>query len=437
MPAETFAKIANHFSAAMPTPPIIAATDIGTAKVTVFIAEAGTGPGGAPRIIAAGETLTGPDCMKKGFILNAEETCKRVHAAFDAAEKMAGGGLRLKTSFLTLSGSHLVGRLCPGVATVTGSGGTVCARDTARARSEAKKVDAFPKERWPHHVPVAYLFQPYRINNTFFNNPVGQPGRHLHSDCWVVAADRRRMKLMRDIVEQYIQNPEVVVASVASGTLLAGEDKRRNGALVVDIGAGTTDFVLYQRGCVVMTGVLPVGGDHITADLADGLKLRISQSGADGPDRLRAEELKLAYDPGAAAAPDASPYVWRFGNGRVGDRRIPLSSVGQVIRARTDEIFRFVMARVTKFVKAPSDIAAGIIVTGGTAKLGGILDIATQATGLGARAAEFPEWVPAEYARPEHSAALGVLLHAQQRLARRRTAPKRGVLQTLKRWLRF
>jgi cell division protein FtsA len=172
---------------------------------------------------------------------------------------------------------------------------------------------------------------------------------------------------------------------------------------VVDIGGGTTDFVLYRKGYIVLTGVVPVGGDHITNDLSIGLRVG----------RKSAEEFKLKHGRAYYQAEDREQTVWLFGDLTIGDREYPLAAITQIIEARVSEIFDIIKERlVDADLYVPEDIASGVVLTGGTSRLAGIDEAARRSLGLAARQSEGPQDVAPELRVPEYSTALGLLHYA-------------------------
>ena len=125
---------------------------------------------------------------------------------------------------------------------------------------------------------------------------------------------------------------DMIVSSIASGNVLLQESEKKAGALVIDIGGGTSDFALYRDGFVVFTGVIPVGGDHISNDLSIGLRTNVST--ADG--------LKLREGLALKAKANTKETVWLVGNQSIGDREIPLMAIHRIVESRVKEIFELI-----------------------------------------------------------------------------------------------
>jgi cell division protein FtsA len=203
-------------------------------------------------------------------------------------------------------------------------------------------------------------------------------------------------------------------------------EERQNGVLVLDLGCGTTDFVLYHDGVAYQTGVVPVGGDHFTNDLSLGLRLT----------RPQAEKLKLRYGSAMLRSRDKHEKVWLNGDYSVGDRQFSRQAIEQITAARARELFEVVRAKLdAAFV--PEQTPVGVILTGGAAKMPGMDEAAGKVFGVPGRLGEPASWVADELRDPGFSTPLGLLYFGLNSQADRRPAARRsnGILQSLKRIL--
>jgi cell division protein FtsA len=187
---------------------------------------------------------------------------------------------------------------------------------------------------------------------------------------------------------------------------------------VIDLGAGTSDFVLYRHGGPHTTGVLAVGGDHLSNDLSVALRLTVSQ----------AEKLKLRYGRALVQARDRQEQVWLDGTKAFGDRPFLRHSIEQITAARTRELLEVVRKKLGQAF-APETCAAGVVLTGGSAKLPGIAECAAQVFGISARLGEVDRGIVANLREPVYHTALGVLyegVHGE--VDRGSSAPRRSGL---------
>ena len=170
------------------------------------------------------------------------------------------------------------------------------------------------------------------------------------------------------------------------------------GSLVVDLGAGVTDLSLYRHGYVAYTGVIPVGGDHLTGDLSMGLRVL----------EPYAEKLKIEHGKASPDPSDADEDVWIIGNKTIGDRSIPRKAISDVIHVRIVELFEIISKELGNLLD-PTELSGGVLLTGGGSKLPGIESVATKVLGLPVRKATFTPGIDSELATPENATVLGLL----------------------------
>jgi cell division protein FtsA len=374
---------------------IVVATDIGTRKVVVLVAQCF--PGKPPQIIGKGEQSIPVKAMLRGKVEDARIVNEVLHAALDTAEREAEkrvNGIKLLSTYLSLTGGGLVGRRCSGNATVQAANGLVNAHVIRLAEDEARNIN-FGGD----FSPVVRIRQPFFLDGRMCSSPTGQMGKNLRASFWTIGAPTKQIGALGQIVSGANLNiSEFIVSSAASGSVLAGGDERENGILVVDIGAGTTDYVLYRKGSVLATGVLPVGGDHITNDLFIGLRVQSWEI---------AEKIKRNHDPSVLREDEAAT-VATHGDNAIGDKQIRVLYIERIIRARLSETFDIIKKRLSPNVTREK-LLSGVILTGGSSQLKGIDRIAAQVFGLPIRPGELAAWVPGELAFPAYSTVLGVL----------------------------
>jgi len=185
---------------------------------------------------------------------------------------------------------------------------------------------------------------------------------------------------------------------LASGAMVTAPDERQHGVLVLDIGAGTTDYVLYRDGMPQVAGVVPVGGSHLTNDLALGLRLTEGQ----------ADKLKLRCGRATILTKSRDEKVWLNGDFAIGDRQFPKITIEQITSARVWELLEVVKKKLGPAFE-PDRTGAGVVLTGGTAKLPGIAEAAGKVFGLTAHVSEAPAWVSENLRDPSFSTVLGLL----------------------------
>lgn len=366
----------------------IGAVEIGTSKVSVLIGELTQGR--TLHIIGVGE------CQSRGIIKGAVAdfvaASEATHAALMAAEQSAG--TRLDEVYLAQTGAHLEGFYNEAAVNVSSADNMVSSPDIDTVCRLAKSKN-LPDGRTVVH----NLRRPFRLDGRNIPDPEHLVGQRLEVGYWTVHGIESKIADNLHVIRGFnVRVAELILSSLASGTILASAEDKQNGVLVIDVGAGTTDYVLYRDGCAQITGVVPVGGVHLTNDLSLGLRVTEGQ----------AEKLKLRFGRGTVLTKDRSERVWLNGDFAIGDRQFPRHTIEQITAARTAELFEVVRKRLGAAF-TPEKTAAGVILTGGTAKLPGIDEAASRVFGVHARVGEAPGWVAENLRDPGFSSVLGLL----------------------------
>jgi len=367
---------------------IIGAVEIGTSVAKVLIGEVSEDK----TLHIVGKSMRKNEGMRKGEIVDFRKTASSVHSALEEAEKMSG--TTVDSIYLAQTGSHLKGSLLKGSANVASPDGRVSIDDLKSAAEEAKRKQSAPGRSYVHHVRM-----PIRLDGRPVEDPVGMIGNNVEVSYWSIEGDESAIRMNLDLAHQYSLDVEdLILSSIASATLVAGPDLRRAGVLVIDIGAGVTDLVLYQSGTIVFTTVIPVGGDHLTGDLSMGLRVL----------EPYAEELKLEYGKAQPDSSDSDHELWIIGNKTIGDRKIPRKAIADIIHVRTVELFEIISKELGPLLQS-GELGAGVLLTGGTSRLPGIEQLASKVLGVPVSKASFPAGVGNELAQAENSTVLGLL----------------------------
>jgi cell division protein FtsA len=372
---------------------VIAAIEIGTSKIVVLLGEI-IGDSGLNII---GHSVGSSKGVKKGVITDLDKASDCVHAAILKAEENTQ--TRIDEVYLAQTGRHLIGNFNLGSSNVSSSDGVVRRADIDAAKDDAKRR-SLPRDRiYIHHIQ-----NPFSLDGSPVENPLSKEGRQLQIGYWSVHGDSEvvsdSLRVIRGID---LDVSDMIISSIASGTVLLEESEKENGALVIDIGGGTTDYMLYRKGYIVKTGVVPVGGDHITNDLSIGLRVA----------RKSAEAFKLKDGRAYYQSEDREEKVWLIGDFTIGDRQYPLAAITKIMEARVFEIFDIIKEQLVEAdLFEASDIASGVVLTGGSSRLTGIEEAAHRRFGLEARASEGSQYVSEELRAPEYSTAIGLLHYA-------------------------
>ncbi len=366
---------------------IIGAVEIGTGKTGVLAGEITRGR--SLNLIGVG--VAPSRGVMKGEVVDYKAACEAAHHALEMAEQRAGA--RLEEVWLAQTGGHLDAFYNEAAVNVKSADNTVTGMDISTVCALAKE-----KELPAGRTRIHEIRRPFRLDGRAVPDPEHLSGHRLEVGYWIVHGHEGKVSDNIHVVGGYhLEVRELVLSSLASGSLLTSAEERAHGVLVLDIGKGVTDYVLYRDGSVAATGTLPVGGDHLTNDLAIGLRLTTAQ----------AETLKLRHGRAAVQTRDKSDRVWLNGEMSFGDRQVSRLALETIASARVWELLEVVRKKLgPKF--APEQCGAGVVLTGGTSRLPGIDEAASRVFGLPARRGEAPGWVKDELQDPMFSTVLGV-----------------------------
>ena len=391
----------------------IGAVEIGTSKVSVLIGEIVEGR--SLNLIGHGECQS--HGVVKGVVTDFKAASDATHSASLLAEQSAG--VKIQEVYLAQTGRHLEGFYNQASVSV-GAANNMVNRSDIETVCRLAKAKALPEGRMVVH----HIRRPFQLDGKMVGaNPEHLNGERLDVGYWTVHGQEPMIANSIHVVRGFnVRVSDLILSSLASGTMLTTLQDRQHGALVIDIGAGTTDYVLYRDGSPFVTGVIPVGGSHLTNDLALGLRVTEGQ----------AEKLKLRHGRGTIATHDKNDKVWLNGDFAIGDRQFRRHAIETITSARATEIFEVVKKKLGSALSAES-CAAGVVLSGGTAKLPGIADTAARVLDLPTHLGEMPPGVDEKLKDPSHATVLGLLHYGSQNRPQptARSNRGRGILRKL------
>lgn len=370
---------------------IVAAIDIGTQMARALVGE--IYDLGKLNIIGRAEVPS--NGVVKGVIRDFRAASDTIRLLIDEAEAVAG--VAVDQAYTAISGPHLEGFTRTAVTQVRSPDNIVSADDVARVVDDGKGKQ-LPSDR----IYINHIRNGFSLDSRPMDDPMGAVGNSLEVTYWSVHGSH---SLVADYVHvvnsRQVSVADIVVAGVASAYMVAREEERKTGCLVLDIGKGTTDYAFYRAGSIVRTGVVPVGGEHVTNDISIGLRINTR----------RAEELKRDAASAVVESSHSGQSLHLYGDMSIGDRMIYLSSLNTIVEARMEELFSIILDELGGS-SALVGGAASVVLTGGGSRLRELPALAERVFSLPARAAENPEWVAEELRAPEYSTVLGVLHYA-------------------------
>ena len=406
----------------MPRKNIITGLDIGTSSVVAVVAQV-NGPDSLD-IIGIGESESLG--MRKGIIVDIERTSKAIETAIEKAETMSG--CAIDSVFAGITGSHITSTNNRGVVAVSNESSEISLEDVQRAL-QAAKVIALPQDRRIIHIlPRQYIVDGY----DGILDPVGMYGTRLEVETNIVTGARSSIQnLLKSIEKTGIKVEALVLNSLASADAVLLPSEKELGAVLVDIGGGTTEIAIFREGSLWYSAVIPIGGDHITSDMAVGLRTPIAEA-----ERIKREE--------GCVLPDLMPsekYIEIPDVGSQDTRKVSKHIIASIIEPRVSEILGFVHERI-RVSGYKEMIPGGIVITGGSASLDGLAQLAMDQLELPVRIGT-PRSVGGLsdiVNLPSYATAIGLVLFGSKRMAVSRVEsdrrdPLRGGMATrIKNW---
>ena len=335
---------------------IIAGLEIGTSKICVVVGEL-TADGGL-NIIGLGQSPS--QGVRKGEITDQQKVEENLRTAMFEAEQMAD--VEIRSVYLGVSGSHIRGFNNRGVHPVVSADREISPDDVDDVLKNAKAIN-LPAENTVIHAVRQHFFVDGQDGVT---NPIGMLGARLEVDMHVIHGHANRLQnAIRLVKATSLEVEEIVFTGLASALALLTNEQKELGALVIDIGGGTTEYVVFADGVIRHSGVLAVGGDHVSNDLAYGLKVPLS----------RAEKLK--YEHGSALVAEAAKGQTISITNDLGLelKRVNVEHLQRIASLRLEEIFRLI-AQDLEAVGLTDYLRAGVFLSGGTSRTPGLVPLA-------------------------------------------------------------
>jgi len=344
---------------------IISVIDIGTTKIVVLIAEYNLDENKISKIIGFGESTS--DGLKKGVVVDIIKTIESITSAVEDAENQAG--FEISDTFVGISGNHIKGLNYSGVTSIASDsqnqaiGDSITKDDIDKVKDLAKNINISPDRRIMHVLPQEYIVD----DQEGILSPLGLSGRRLEAKVHLVTSSKNTEKdILTCLDEIGIQVIDFILEPLASSYSVLNQDEMNLGSILVDIGGGTTDVISYSNGSVLHTGVIPIGGEILTKDIAYRVQTSIEQ----------AEQLKQSYGQSNLMNASSDEDIIVKGVSGRNEFKISQQILSEVIEPRIKEIFELVKIEIEQS-NYKGDYTFGIILTGGGSKLNGILNTAS------------------------------------------------------------
>lgn len=335
---------------------MIVGLDIGTSKVVAIVGEIGMD--GEIEIVGIGSNPS--KGMKKGVVVNIESTVQSIQRAVEEAELMAG--CQIHSVYVGIAGSHIRSLNSHGIVAIKDK--EVFGHDLERVIDAAQAVAIPADQKVLHILPQEYVID----NQEGIKEPLGMSGVRLEAKVHLVTcAVNASQNIEKCIRRCGLEVEEIILEQLASSYSILTEDERELGVCLVDIGGGTTDIAIFTEGSIRHTGVIPIAGDQVTNDIAMALRTPTQH----------AEEIKIKYACALTQLAGADETIKVPSVGDRPPRDLSRQSLAEVVEPRYDELFTLVQAELRRS-GFEDMVPAGIVLTGGTSKMEGVVELAEE-----------------------------------------------------------
>lgn len=334
----------------------IVGLDIGTNKVAAIVAEVNAE--GALEIIGIGTHHSRG--LKKGVVVNIDSTVQSIQRAVEEAELMAG--CSIDAVYAGIAGSHIRSLNSHGIVAVRDR--EVQSQDVDRVIDAAQAMAIPADQKILHVLPQEYVID----TQEGVKEPLGMSGVRLEAKVHMVTCAVNAAQNIEKCIERCgLEVNDIILEQLASSYSILTEDERDLGVCIVDIGGGTTDIAVFTGGAIRHTAVIPIAGDQVTNDIAMALRTPTKN----------AEEIKIKYACALTQLAKADEVIKVAGVGDKPARELSRQSLAEVVEPRYDELFTLIQAELRR--SGFEDLmAAGIVITGGAAKMEGVIELAEE-----------------------------------------------------------
>lgn len=401
---------------------IIVGLDIGTTKICAIVAE--VTEDGSANVIGVGSSPSRG--LRKGVVNNIESTVESVKKAVEEAELMAA--VQINSVYTGIAGSHISGISSRGVVALKKQ--EVTRSDVQRAIDSARSLSVIPQDRRVLHVlPREFMVD----DQDGIRDPLGMSGSRLEVDVHIITgAVTSAQNLIKSVNRAGLDVIDIILQPLASSEAVLTPEERELGVAMVDLGGGTTDLAIFAEGSIRHTAVLPIGGQHLTTDVAFGLRTPPAE----------AEKIKIQYGAARVELVSNDALVEVPSVGERPARFCSRKEIAQIIEPRVEEIFELVAREITR-AGYDGMLPAGVVITGGTSMLAGMLEAAERVLDLPCR-----RGVPSGVgglrdivSGPMHATGVGLILHALRHAEEMESSGRRGgrgvgrVLERMRGWM--
>jgi len=373
---------------------LIVGLDIGTSKVVAIVGE--ITPEGEIEIIGLGSHPSRG--LKKGVVVNIESTVQSIQRAIEEAELMAG--CQINSVYAGIAGSHIKSINSHGIVAIKDR--EVSDMDLDRVIDAARAVAIPADQRILHILPQEFIID----EQEGIREPIGMSGVRLEAKVHLVTgAVGAAQNIIKCVRRCGLDVDDIILEQLASSYSVLTEDEKELGVCLVDIGGGTTDIAVFSDGAIKHTAVIPIAGDQVTNDIAVALRTPTQY----------ADEIKIKYACALRQLANADETIEVPSVGDRPPRKLSRQTLAEVVEPRYDELLSLVQAELRKS-GFEDIIAAGVVLTGGSSKMEGVVDLAEEIFHMPVRLGS-PQYVSGladVVSNPIHATGVGLLLFGEQ-----------------------
>lgn len=365
--------------------------DIGTSHVRVIIGEMNNG---TLNIIGVGETNS--EGIKKGSIVDIDETVKSIRTAVEKAERMIG--LSIRSVIIGVTGNHIQLQPCHGVVAVSSEDREIGDEDITRVIDAAQVISIPPEREIIDVIPKQFIVD----GLDEINDPRGMIGVRLEMQGTIITGSRSMLhNVLRCVEKAGLQVADIVLQPLAAGTIALSKDEKSLGVALIDIGGGSTTVSVFENGVLQGTKQIPVGGDHITNDISVGLRTSTEEA-----ERVKIEHGHAFID---YASDDEIFQVSEIGS----DQKQEFSQwqLANIIEPRVEEMYLLALKEIHRL--GYNDLPGGYVLTGGTVKIPGVLELAREVLQKNVRIA-IPDYIGVR--EPQYTNGVGLIAFSHRNM---------------------
>jgi cell division protein FtsA len=334
---------------------IVVGIDAGTSKVTTLIAEVSRNR----NVHVIGVGVAPSRGVRKGVVVDIDETVESITASVEKAERVSG--YKVERAVVGIAGAHIASLNNRGVVAITHPDRTITEDDVSRAVDAARVITIPSNREIIHTIPRHFIVD----GQEGVRNPVGMLGYRLDVEAHIVTgAVTAIQNLLKCFHNTDIEVDQVILEPLAAGEAVLTEEEKEMGVALVDIGGGTTEIAIFTEGSVCHTGMIGVGGNHITNDISVRLRAPFDEA-----DELK---IKFAHALSSEIDPNEMVEVTTFGRSHISS--VPRIEICEVAEARLQETFQLIQQEIARS-GYDGLLPAGVVIVGGTAQLSGVVEL--------------------------------------------------------------